>query len=96
MFFSAADLADLYAATGDTVILAGETQPRRAHFAEAGQEVFGGDIIATEPTLRYPTSWPALPRHQQLTVAGRTWRTRAVPRALGDGLEAVVALELVP
>ena len=96
MFFET-DLYLHYSLNGDPVRLSGEQEDRMGIFSEPGQEVFGGELIATEPTLRYPVAlFPSMPRHQQLTVAGRTWRTRAAPRLLSDGLEAVVALELVP
>lgn len=96
--FSAADLADLYSADiADPVLFAGEPVPRFGQFSEAGQVEFGGELVTTEPSLRYPVAlFPAMPRYTLLTVSGRTWKTRAAPRLLSDGREAVVALELQP
>ena len=95
--FSAADMASLYDADmADPVVLSGETLPRFAMFSEAGQLEFSGEIITTDPSLRYAVElFPAMPRGTVLTVSGRNWKTRAQPRLLSDGKEAVVTLERV-
>lgn len=95
--FSAADFADLYSPDmADVVVLAGEALPRYGLFVEAGQLEFGGEIVTTEPTLRYAVSlFPPLNRGSLLSVGGRNWKVRSSPRLLTDGKEAVVSLERV-
>ncbi|MDQ7989022.1 MAG: hypothetical protein REI09_05240 [Candidatus Dactylopiibacterium sp.] len=97
MAFAAPSLSALYASLGDPVTLEGEATPRRAIFAEAGGTLLDGELIATEPSLRFPCAlWPELARHTVLSVSGRRWRTRTAPRRLSDGQEAIVGLELAP
>lgn len=94
--FISPDLSAIYDACGDAVTLEGESTPRMGIFAEAGQDVFDGSMVGSAPTIRFPVAlWPAIKRDQRLTASGRTWRVRAAPKPLLDGLEAVVELEIV-
>lgn len=91
-------LGEVYRAVGDPVIfqpVSGAAAPGWAMFSRSGMEVMGGDVVITEPALRYEVAaFPAVARGDQFTVEGQgAWRVRGAPVLLLDGREAVVALE---
>lgn len=71
----------------------GPLDPVPVGFSEPSQVMLGGDVLADAPAITYPASaLPPLPRGTAVTVAGRSWRVKAVER-LGDGGECRATLE---
>lgn len=94
--FIEVDLSLHYTLNGDPVRIHGEADDRYGIFAETGQSEFGGDLITTAPSLRYPVDgFPSLVRGTQLVVSNRTWKVRQAPRLLTEGKEAIALLEEV-
>ena len=98
MNFAGPDLSALYASLGEVVTLtpvSGSPVTGRGTFDCAGKSVFG-EVMASEPSLRYPVSvFPAVARGDVFTIGGTQWRVRQAPRPLFDGAEVEVLLETV-
>lgn len=91
------DLAPLYADFSVTVIhtpLVGSPRTGQAIFDAPGTTLIGGEILATDYSLRYPvTTFQAVKRGDAFTIAGAgyTARESAQPATI-DGLEHIVPL----
>lgn len=91
------DLAPLYADFSVTVThtpLVGSPASGAALFDQPGTTIIGGEILATDYSLRYPvTTFQAVKRGDQFTIAGATYTAResAQPDSI-DGLEHIVPL----
>lgn len=60
---------------------------------QPGTEIVGGEILATDYTLRYPAaSFPAVGRGDTFLVAAVTYTAREAAQPLLDGLEMIVPL----
>lgn len=96
MDFSA-DLAALYAdfsvIAAHTPAAGGITIYAEAILDQPGQTIIGGDIIATDYSLRYPAaSFPAVHRGDTFLIAGTTYTAREAAQPLLDGLEHIAPL----
>lgn len=99
--FSDDDLLDLYADTGEPVSYrpagGGAALAGFGHFTDSGAEMLAGEVVGSEPALRYPlASFSAVQRNGVFEIGARDWRVRSDPRLINQGREAVVQLELVP
>lgn len=97
MNFSA-DLAALYADFGvaatHTAAGGGATTTAMAILDQPGQAVIGGDLIATDYSLRFPTaSFPAVKRGDTIVVAGIAYTAREDAQPMLDGLEMLCPLK---
>lgn len=91
------DLPALYADFGVTAAHTpaggGSTTTARAILDQPGTTVIGGEILATDCTLRYPTaSFPAIKRGDSIVIGGTTYTARESAQPLLDGLEHIVPL----
>ena len=60
---------------------------------QPGQTIIGGEILATDYSLRYPAaSFPAVHRGDTFLVDGATYTAREAAQPLLDGLEHIVPL----
>lgn len=94
----APDLALQYADFGQSVVYTplggGATVTALAILDQPGQVLIGGEVLATDYSLRYPTaSFPAVKRGDTFTTAGVTYTVReSAQNASVDGLEQIVVL----
>lgn len=93
----AADLAALYADFGvaatRTAAVGGAVTPGQVILDQPGQTLIGGEILATDYSLRYITSsFPATKRGDTFLVGGITYTAREAAQPLLDGLEHIVPL----
>ncbi len=91
------DLAAMYADFGvsasHTPNAGGQVTTALAILDEPGMDVIGGDVIATDYSLRFPTaSFPAVKRMDTFTINGVTFTAREDAQPLQDGLEQIVPL----
>lgn len=91
------DLSAFYADFGVSVShtpnAGGQVTTAIAILDEPGQEVIGGDILATDYSLRFPaSSFPAVKRGDAFTINGATFTAREDAQPLQDGLERIVPL----
>lgn len=95
----AADLPAMYRALGAVSVAhtpsgGGATTTALALFDQPGQAVIGGDIVATDYSLRYPAaSFPAIHRGDAIVVAGITYTVREDAQPTLDGLEMLCPLK---
>jgi hypothetical protein len=93
------DLAPFYADFAVTVThtpLVGSVASGLALFDRPGTELIGGEILATDYSLRYPvTTFQAVKNGDAFSIAGVTYTAResAQPASL-EGLEHIVPLRL--
>ena len=91
------DVLAMYADFGLDVIYtpaAGSPVTGKALFDQPGTAIIGGEILATEYTLRYPlTTFPAVKRGDSFSIGGATYTAResAQPASL-QGDEMIVPL----
>ncbi len=91
------DLPALYADFGDstahTPAGGGATTTALAILDQPGTTLIGGEILATDYTLRYPAaSFPAIKRGDSIVISGTTYTARESAQPLLDGLEHIVPL----
>lgn len=91
------DLAAFYADFGvsasHTPNAGGQVTTALAILDEPGTEVIGGDVIATDYSLRFATaSFPAVKRLDAFSIGGVTYTAREDAQPLQDGLEQIVPL----
>lgn len=96
MDFSA-DLAALYAdfsvIAAHTPAAGGITIYAEAILDQPGQTIIGGEILATDYSLRYAAiTFPAVKRGDTFLVGGVTYTAREAAQPLLDGLEHIVPL----
>lgn len=97
MDFSA-DLAIFYADFGVSVIYTPKggvaDEPQLAIFNQPGMTVIGGEILATDYSLRYPaTTFPAVKRGDGFSIGGVAYTAREAAQSAGDdGIEHIVPL----
>lgn len=85
--------ADFGVSASHTPNAGGQVTTALAILDEPGQEVIGGEIIATDYSLRFPTaSFPAVKRLDAFTINGVTFTAREDAQPLQDGLEQIVPL----
>lgn len=90
---TAAMYADFGVSAAHTPNAGGLVTTALAILDEPGMEVIGGDIIATDYSLRFPTaSFPAVKRLDAFTIDGATYTAREDAKPLQDGLEQIVPL----
>ena len=93
----AADLLLFYADFGQPATLhpqAGGTVVGRALLDQPGTTLLGGELLATDLSLRYPAAmFPGVRRGDVFTVGGNTYTVREAPQpAILDGSELIVPL----
>lgn len=93
----AADLSLFYADFGVEVThtpkLGGASRLSRAIHDQPGMTMIGGDILATDHTLRYPTAdFPLVRKGDTFLIRGVTYAARENAQPLQDGLEFTVPL----
>lgn len=93
------DLPALYADFGvsatHTPAAGGASTTALAILDQPGQAVIGGEILATDYSLRFPAaSFPAVKRGDTLEIGGVTYVAREAAQPLLDGLEMIVPLAL--
>ncbi|MDP1925769.1 MAG: hypothetical protein Q8K57_13425 [Thiobacillus sp.] len=91
------DLSYFYADFAVTVThtpLVGSPASGAALFDQPGTTIIGGEILATDYSLRYPAStFQAVKRGDSFTIAGATYTAReSAQPATVDGLEHIVPL----
>lgn len=87
--------ADFGVSAAHTPFGGGLTTTANALLDEPGQALVGGEILATEYGLRYPSaSFPAVKRGDTFVIGARTFSAREAAQPEGlDGLEMVVPLQ---
>jgi hypothetical protein len=98
--FSASDFADLYDGLGVPATYTpptGSPVSGRVVFSQPGSVEFNGEIVSTEPSLRYPVSnFPNVIRGGVFAVAGSgNWRVRQAPSPTTDAAEMQCPVEAV-
>lgn len=97
MDFSA-DISLFYADFGVPVIHTPKggvaTAPKLALFNQPGTVMIGGDVLATDYSLRYPVAtFPAVKKGDGFTIGGIAYTARESAQPAGDdGLEHIVPL----
>lgn len=91
------DLPAYYADFGVTTVHTpaggGSATTALAILDQPGTTLIGGEILATDYTLRYPAaSFPAIKRGDTLVIGGVTFTARESAQPLLDGLEHIVPL----
>lgn len=93
-----ADLAMFYADFGVPVVYTPKggvaAAPQMAILDQPGMTVIGGEILATDYSLRYPVStFPAVKRGDGFSIGGVSYTAReSAQSASVDGLEHIVPL----
>lgn len=94
----AADLSMFYADFGVTVVYTPKggvaVEPQLAILDQPGMELIGGNVLATDYSLRYPVAtFPAVKRGDGFSIGGVAYTAReAAQPASVDGLEHIVPL----
>ena len=93
----AADLAPFYADFGVTATwrpaVGGAPVSGKAILDQPGGSLFGGEVISTDTTLRYPVAtFPRVEKGDRFTIDGADYLAREAALAVPDGLEATVPL----
>ena len=71
----------------------GATTTALAILDQPGTEIVGGEILATDYTLRFPAaSFPAVKRGDTFVIDGTTYSAREAAQPLLDGGEHIVPL----
>lgn len=73
----------------------GASRTGKAIFDQPGTALIGGDVLATDYSLRYPAAtFPAVKRGDTFRINGATYTARETAQpAVVDGLEHIVPLE---
>jgi hypothetical protein len=92
-----ADLPSYYADFGadatHTAAVGGAVTAGQVILDQPGQTLIGGEILATDYSLRYPAAtFPAVKRGDTFLVGGITYTAREAAQPLLDGLEHIVPL----
>lgn len=86
------DLAAFYADFGVTALHNGATSAI-VILDQPGQDIIGGEVIATDYSIRFPTaSFPPVKRLDTFLIDGVTYMAREDAQPLQDGLEMIVPL----
>lgn len=94
----AADLALFYADFGVPVVYTPKggvaVEPRQAILDQPGMELIGGNVLATDYSLRYPVAtFPAVKRGDGFSIGGVAYTAREAAQPVSvDGLEHIVPL----
>jgi hypothetical protein len=91
------DLSFFYAEFGVEVVhtpkAGGASTPGLALHDQPGMTMIGGDILATDHSLRYPlATFPVVHKGDTFLIAGVTYAAREKAQPLQDGLEYTVPL----